>query len=85
MDIMTAEHPRWVEFCKRLEGPEGCNFRQTDPDDPDTLVWRCSGGPDRSRAKAILEDMGCDIEQSCDYFEDNGGYCDCEILFNVRR
>ena len=30
---MTRTHPRWNEFCERLNGPEGCNFRngKTEP------------------------------------------------------
>lgn len=31
MTAMTPQHPRWEEFCVRLEGPEGCNFVTLDP------------------------------------------------------
>ena len=75
--IMTPEHPLWGEFCERLEGPEGCNFT------PD-LKWTCKGGNDKSFATAILKHMGdIDIPVSIKYFDDHGGHCDCEILFNV--
>lgn len=73
---MTRDHARWEEFCERLAGPEGCNFS----DDG----WLCAGGRDKTFATAILESMGgIDVAASLSYFERNGGYCDCEILFNV--
>lgn len=25
---MTLKHPRWEEFCTRLDGPEGCDFKE---------------------------------------------------------
>jgi hypothetical protein len=28
---------------------------------------------------------GVDIPASLEYFEEHGGYCDCEILLNVDR
>ena len=81
--VMTAEHERWEEFCERLGGPEGCNFREAEDG---RTIWNCNGGTDKSLATAILEQMGgFDIPASLAYFEANGGYCDCEILFNVPR
>jgi hypothetical protein len=78
---MTPTHPRWNEFCARLEGPEGCNI-QTDAEG--NVTWQCGGGNDKTRAKAILRRMGgIPIQASMDYFEANGGYCDCEILINI--
>ena len=77
---MDPKHPRWDEFLFRLEGPEGCNFRKK----AGKLVWICGGGTDRSKAEAILKSMvSIDIRASLKYFYDNGGHCDCEILFNV--
>jgi len=79
-DVMTPEHPQWDEFTEALGKALG------------GLPGRCDGdrgeaGPNAHRhAKQILTKMRCiDIEQSLDFFEDNGGYCDCEILFNVDR
>ena len=81
MDIMTPQHPRWTEFAERLEGPEGCNFRKGDND---KTIWTCSSKTDRPLATAILTAMGdVDVVASLAYFEEHGGYCDCEILFNV--
>ena len=83
MELMTPSNPRWEDFCARLAGEEGCNFHETRPGDISSVVWTCKGGTDKSMASAILKDMGCDIEKSLDYFDEHGGYCDCEILFNV--
>lgn len=80
--IMSQEHPRWDEFVWRLEGPEGCNFREVKGE----VRWDCEGGRNKELAIAILKDMGgIDIAESLSYFEDRGGYCDCEIIFNVGR
>jgi hypothetical protein len=88
-NIMTIEHPRWEEFAERLEGPEGCNFT-AEYDEAGNYIdgsgrWQCKGGKDKTFATAILTDMGMDVEASLKYFEVNGGYCDCEILFNVDK
>ena len=81
MKKMTAIDPRWDEFRNRLGGPEGCNFHEETPGDLDSMTWRCDH--DHRRAKKILLDMGYDIDTSIQYFNDLGGFCDCEILFNV--
>ena len=80
--VMTIDHPRWDEFEERLGGPEGCDFRE---DDDGEIYWRCSAHT-RDQAVAILRDMGItdgDLLGTLDYFDEHGGYCDCEILFNV--
>jgi hypothetical protein len=85
MPVMTPDHERWEEFCVRLEGPEGCDFKRDEDGRP---TWRCAAGSDKTRARAVLSAMGFDegdIEASCEFFEQHGGYCDCEILFNVDR
>ena len=80
-EIMDRSHPRWEEFLQRLEGPEGCDFRE---DELGNVTWRCVGGNNKDFAIKILKDMGgIDIEKSLAFFDDNGGHCDCEILFNV--
>ena len=81
MKIMQPKHPRWEEFCERLNGPEGIDYKQ---EKDGRWTWKCSGGEDKSLATAILKTMPeIDIEASLKYFEDNGGHCDCEILLNV--
>ena len=82
MNIMTANHPRWNEFVERLEGKEGCDFQE---DETEGITWKCKGGTDKTFAKIILATMPeIDIQKSMEYFEQHGGFCDCEILFNVR-
>lgn len=84
MQTMTPQHPQWETFCNRLAGPEGCNFHEKEPNNPKSVCWRCNGGDDKSYATAILKSMpGIDVAASLQYFDDNGGYCDCEILFNL--
>ena len=74
---MTPENSRWEEFTSRLGSPEGCDFQERGG-------WVCSSKMDRPFATAILEKMGnIDIEQTMEYFNNHGGFCDCEILFNV--
>jgi len=83
LNVMTVTHPKWDEFTTRLEGPEGCNFQRKNPKDVKSTTWKCSSGPGFELAKPILKKMGCDVEKSIAYFREHGGYCDCEVLFNV--
>ncbi|HEY7199626.1 MAG TPA: DUF2695 domain-containing protein [Candidatus Dormibacteraeota bacterium] len=74
---ILPRHPRWNEFIERLSGPEGCNFRDT--------RWTCHGTEKRF-CREILTRMGLSdraIAISLAYFEDHGGYCDCEVVLNV--
>ena len=44
----------------------------------------CKGGNDKSSTIKIMKEMGdINIEDSIEYFDRNGGFCDCEILLNV--
>lgn len=72
---------QWDEFLFKLEGPAGCNFRKNKKGE---TRWNCKGGRDRSFAEKILREMQIEqIEQVLAFCDENGGYCDCEILFNV--
>ena len=82
IEIMTPKHPRWDEFYERLEGPEGCDFQE---DSNGKITWKCGGGNNRQKSKAILANMGFDVQASLDYFTEHGGHWDCEILFNVEE
>lgn len=82
MTIMTPEHPHWNEFITELAGPDACNFEEIEG----KFTWSCGGGTNKDFAERILSEMGFvsdAIAASLAYFEDHGGYCDCEILFNV--
>jgi hypothetical protein len=79
---MTTAHRRWTEFVDRLGGPEACDFREQADGN---VTWACSAHT-RDKASAILRHMGAtddDLLATLDYFDENGGYCDCEILLNV--
>jgi hypothetical protein len=78
-------HPRWPEFRSRLAGPAGCDFKAGPPPERET-TWKCAGGNDQSLARGILEAMECSpeaVQASLAYYAENGGHCDCEILFNL--
>ena len=79
--LMWPGHADWGTFIEKLEGPEGCDFKK---DKDGKITWRCKGGKDKSLAAAIMQARAdVDIAASLSYFEHLGGYCDCEILFNV--
>lgn len=80
MEILTPDHPRWLEFVNKLLGPEGCNFWQ---DGDGETHWQCDG--DLSNARKILRKHfpEVNIDKTLEYFQENGGICDCEIVFNV--
>ncbi len=79
---MTPGHARWDEFLERLEGPEGCNFTQEEPDDAGTIHWACQNDP--AAARTILGTMEVvNVDASIGYFEGARAHCDCEILFNL--
>lgn len=85
--LLTTE--QWNEYFDRLEGPEGCDFKEEpDPDDPETpkTTWRCGGGFDKKYSLAILKGMGIEettIASVISYVSMLGGHCDCEVLFNT--
>ena len=86
---MIPTHPRWREFCDRLEGPEGCNFREREDGE---IVWNCASHetvePAFSKSEKILAEMGLspdEINLSLNYFREHGGHCDCEVLFNCDK
>jgi hypothetical protein len=86
-ETLTPESARWDEFCDALADTI------TISSDPHT--WRCDGDQGQNKdkpelvhryAKEIMAKMGnVDVEASLKFFEEHGGYCDCEILFNVDR
>jgi hypothetical protein len=38
---------------------------------------------DHQHTEAVLAKYNCDSPSSISYFKSHGGYCDCEVLFNV--
>lgn len=48
------------------------------------VTWICKGGTNQDLSTAILQTMtGIDVDATLRYFAENGGHCDCEVLFNV--
>lgn len=73
------------EFFKRLEGPEGCDFRK---DEQGKLSWNCNNKGNYKHTTAVLGKMGVsvvEIEAFLEMCRGFGGYCDCEILFNAEE
>lgn len=72
MRLMTINNSRWDEFRDELAELIAING--------------CDETAERPNAKAVLAGMGFaaeDIKASLDYFEKDGGCCDCEILLKV--
>lgn len=84
MEIMTPQNPNWIEFTEKLS--ERLNFQ---PHSESGFAWDCdSSDHSKPKAREVLEEMGFNKEQiskSMEYFEECGGGCDCEILFNVEK
>ena len=76
LEVLTPESARWDEFADRL-------FWIITADGN----LRCDGDrePNVHRyAKQIMSEMGSvNIPASIEFFQEHGGYCDCEILLNV--
>jgi hypothetical protein len=77
--MLTRKSRNWKAFIQRLSGPEGCNFRGY-------RKRRFTCHHDYRFTRRIMADMGynrTEIEESIIYFQSKGGYCDCEVVFNV--
>lgn len=80
--VLTPKSNRWNAFTERLNGKDGCNFKGIGKD----ITWTCDNSRKRPLARKILEKMGnINIPATMRYFSRHGGYCDCEILFNVDK
>ena len=69
MTIMNYDHPQWKEFVDNLsKTAQECEHSYKQS-------WK------------VLEEMKLlekiDIDSTIHFFCENGGYCDCEIMFNV--
>lgn len=70
---MTDEHPAFWDFYNRL----GAVLWPAGKEHPDCRH-------DHGAATEILNTMpGIDIQGTLDWLHENGGHCDCEIMFNV--
>jgi hypothetical protein len=76
--VLTPTHPEWGTFADRLAdlvfGDSGCDGDESRGPNPNCF----------RHAKEIMAELGgFDIAASIEFFKAHGGYCDCEILFNV--
>ena len=75
LKILTPKSPRWDMFVRLLDST------MTEASLPEGK-WPCRH--DHRYAEAVLAELGgIDIDGTLRFFEKHGGYCDCEILFNV--
>jgi hypothetical protein len=85
-DIMTPAHVRWNVFIGRLgqdlEQCGGCSGDGTQLD-LETGETAPQKHPTHWLSRRLLAAMDCDVEASLAYFREHGGYCDCEVIYNV--
>lgn len=67
---------QFEKFSGILEGKQGCNFTKSG-------TWECHH--DYRFTKKILKKhfKNINVKEFIEFCKNNGGYCDCEILFNV--
>ncbi len=81
MENEETQETTTERFFDLLEGEEGCNFRYENGQ----AVHTCFGDF-RFSKKILSKFFGLeedDINEFLKFCKDNGGFCDCEILFNV--
>ena len=81
-EILTPRSPRWSLFVRLLDNVL--------TEEMPANIWRCgndgSGGSKHRYAEAVLTELGgIDIAGTLEFFRQQGGGCDCEILLNVDR
>lgn len=64
------------ELLDFLEGPDGCDFQQSDPDDAKTISWRCDHT--LTKTQQWLREHG--LSGDAVYWH---ACCDCEVIFNA--
>ena len=75
-EILSPGHPRWGEFVVKLSR----SLIVTD------TKWRCDGDRHYRYTKQVMGEMGygeIDIAETLQFFQAHGGFCDCEVMFNV--
>ncbi len=72
--------PVQVEMlCAWLAGLEGCNFQEDEA--TGEVMWDCDHSLRLTRR--WLQQAGLDMEANVRRLNDNGSYCDCEVVFNA--
>jgi hypothetical protein len=77
-EVMDKSNHKWNEFLDMLH--KEVNFRETSKG---RHTWDCDGT--LTKTENILREHfpEVDIERSLDFMMQHGGYCDCEVIFNV--
>jgi hypothetical protein len=82
--MLTPDSARWTEFCNSLIEALAPQVLDGDKISDGDLMFGCDNTLKHS--EQILRAMGgIDVDLTLDYFEDHGGFCDCEVPFNVER
>jgi len=82
MALMNKEQV--TKLAKFLEGPDGCNFQQSDPNDAKTITWNCDHTARKTIGWLLIYSSSHDeAEENVAEIQRRDGYCDCEVLFNA--
>jgi Protein of unknown function (DUF2695) len=87
-EIMTPDNPRWSEFFFKLEeavSQMGSSGDGTQLDDTGKIAPQNPDRPTHWLSRKAPTEKRCDVEASLADFRAHGGYCDCEVLFNVEN
>ena len=88
-NIMTPEHPDWREFIYLLEVAvegQGCIGDGVQVDPATGRQVRLHQAHHAHAMRVLAQTWpDVDVEESISFFQQNGGYCDCEVLLNVDR
>jgi hypothetical protein len=81
---MTKEHlgikyKEWKDLFRYID--RKCNFHEKKKGDPKSMTWTCFG--DLRFAESFCKRHKLDSERVKHILQFFGGFCDCEILFNV--
>ncbi len=78
--LMTTKE--FTRLCEWLDGPKGCHFRP-DPNNPGEIIWNCDGSLRKTRQWLRRRDF-LSLKGNVKLIRELGGFCDCEVVFNVR-
>ena len=82
MALMDKE--QLTRLAKFLEGPDGCNFQQFDPNDAKTITWGCDHTFRKTAGWLMIYLSNPEeADENRAEIEKRGGYCDCEVLLNA--
>lgn len=57
-----------------------CNFHEKEKGKPETMTWKCNGF---QFVKEFCKKNKIDYKKLLSILNNNGAFCDCEVLFNV--